>query len=72
MDPITVDAKFTLVEQQYGHHLTPEELYRKIPDFAPQASRLLEETPYEGCWRIAPEHLSSLPELDWDQLYNLV
>lgn len=71
MDDITRDAKFILAEQQFTECKSPEQLYNAIPTVKPHETSLIHLTEKEGCYKVEPQVLKDLPNLEWMQLYNL-
>ena len=72
----TIDAKMRMVEQMVQAR-TPEELYAKSPSVPPLGGGVfLQEPPNDkGTWNNVKKQyqgVKDLPELKWNQIYNLV
>ena len=69
-----MDAKFMSVESIMGPVQTPKELYDKIPIVTPLAHiGTIQQTSQKGHYKFVGDmKMADLPELDWEQLFNLV
>ena len=68
-----MDAKFMSVERIQGPVQTPKELYDKIPIVTPLAHiGTIKETSKKGHYKFEGMKMAELPNLSWEQLFNLV
>ena len=66
------DAKMMIIEKNFSHCRTPEELYNAIPDAVPcDKEKFMRPLSKPGHYRFDKNIFAEMPVFQWQQLYNL-